>query len=371
DDEGQPTGWRDYVRARLPEMIENLQSEGYAAKNIAFLVRNKRDGQAVVDTFMQYKHEGKDQPAYNYEVISSESLVLTSSLTVGLLVELMRFLDNDQDEIARSSVLYKYCQLTSHESSSDELHTIFGSEDDEELVSFFQQLPTDFAKYYGYLNKLPVYELVENLVLIFNLGQYQEKAYLQAFQDTVLQYSLTERGDLRSFLVWWDERGSNSSAQISEETDAMRVMTIHKAKGLQFKIVIIPFCDWELDHQPLKTNILWASPQNPELANVGLVPMKYSSQLTQTVFSREYYEEKIRIHIDHLNLLYVAFTRAEEGLYAFARPKAKGKNYPVNGIANLLYNILPELEIERADSLAGWDEMGQVFEVGERKPSAR
>ncbi len=367
DEEGQPIGWRDYIQTQLPEMVENLQSEGYAAKNIAFLVRNKRDGQSVVDTFMRYKHAGRTKPDYNYEVISSESLVLTSSLSVGLLVELMRFLDNDQDEIVRSSILHKYRQLTCHENSSDELHTIFGSEDDEELSSFFQQLPTDFAKYYGYLNKLPVYELVENLVLVFDLGQYNEKAYLQAFQDTVLQYSLTERGDLRSFLVWWDESGSNNSAQISEEMDAMRVMTIHKAKGLQFKVVIVPFCDWQLDHQPLKTNILWASPQNPELANVGLVPVKYSSQLTQTVFSQEYYEEKIRIHMDHLNLLYVAFTRAEEGLYAFARPKAKGKNYPVNGIANLLRNILPELEVNGADALAGWDEMGQVFEVGERR----
>ncbi|MEM9831196.1 MAG: UvrD-helicase domain-containing protein [Bacteroidota bacterium] len=367
DEEGEPTDWKSYVQTRLPRMVEKLQSEGYAAKDIAFLVRNKRDGQAVVDTFMQYKQEEKNQAAYNYEIVSSESLVLTSALSVRLLVDLMRFLDNDQDEIVRSSILHKYYQLTTGESSSDELHTIFSNEDDDELSNFFQQLPADFAKYYAYLNKLPVYELVENLVLIFDLGQYNERAYLQAFQDAVLQYSLTERGDLRSFLIWWDERGANNSAQISEETDAMRVMTIHKAKGLQFKVVIVPFCDWELDHQPLKTNILWASPQNPELANVGLVPMKYSSQLTQTVFSREYYEEKIRIHMDHLNLLYVAFTRAEEGLYAFARPKAKGKSYSVNGIANLLYNILPELEIEGANSLAGWDEMGRVFEVGERK----
>ncbi len=369
--EGEPTDWRSHVRSRLPKMIEELQSEGYAARDIAFLVRNKRDGQAVVDTFMQLKHEGKTQPNYNYEVVSSESLMLSSSLTVSLLVELMRFLDNTYDQIVRSSILYKYHLITTHQVSSDKLHPIFSNRNNEEdLTEFFQQLPPDFKTYYAYLNKLPIYELVENLVLIFDLGQYHEKAYLQAFQDAVLQYSLTEQGDLRSFLFWWDDRGANSSAQVSEETDAMRVMTIHKAKGLQFKIVILPFCDWSLDHQSFTTNILWTHPQDSNLANAGLVPMKYTAQLTQTVFRQDYYEEKIRIHMDHLNLLYVAFTRAEEGMYAFARPIAKRDgSFLVDGIANLLRNILPELE--QSDSLAGWDEMGQYYEAGNRRPEAQ
>jgi len=367
NEEGEPTDWRNHVRSRLPGIVEELQAEGYAARDIAFLVRNKRDGQAVVDTFMQYKHEGKTQTDYNYEVVSSESLMLTSSLTVCLLVELMRFLDNTHDEIVRSSILYKYHLITTNQVSSDKLHPIFSSPSDEDdLTDFFQQLPSDFETYHTYLNKLPIYELVENLVLIFDLGQCHEKAYLQAFQDAVLQYSLTEQGDLRSFLVWWDDRGANNSAQVSEETDAMRVMTIHKAKGLQFKIVILPFCDWPLDHQSFTTNILWTYPQDQNLANAGLVPMKYTSQLTQTVFSQDYYEEKIRIHMDHLNLLYVAFTRAEEGLYAFARPMPKKNgSFPVNGVANLLRTILPELE--QPDSLAGWDEMGQLYEAGNRR----
>jgi len=364
DETGEPIHWRTHVCTHLPGMVESLQAEGYAARDIAFLVRNKRDGQAVVDTFMQYKHEGKAQSDFNYEVVSSESLMLASSLTVSLLVELMRFLDNTNDAIVRSSILYKYHRLTSPELHSDTLHALFSKQNDkEDLSNFFQQLPPDFELYQTYLNKLPIYELVENLVLIYELGQNSEKAYLQAFQDAVLQYSLTEQGDLRSFLVWWDERGANSSAQVSEVTDAMRVMTIHKAKGLQFKIVILPFCDWSLDHQPFSTNILWTYPQDPTLANAGLVPMKYTSQLTQTVFTEDYYEEKIRIHMDHLNLLYVAFTRAEEGLYAFARPVPKRNGvFPLNGIANLLRVVLPDLE--QSDSLAGWDEMGQLYEAG-------
>ncbi|MEQ9440916.1 MAG: UvrD-helicase domain-containing protein [Cyclobacteriaceae bacterium] len=370
DEEGEPTDWRTYVRQELPGMIESLQEEGYAAKDIAFLVRDKRDGRAVVDTFMQYKNEGKAKPQYDYEVVSSESLFLNASLCVNLLVDLMQFLDNPDDLLVRGSIVYKYHKLTRESLPSSELHRIFGgeaSDAEESLILFFQQLPTDFQTFYQYLNKLPMYELVENLIQIFDLGTYHEKAYIQAFQDVVLQYAKIEQGDLHTFLGWWTDQGKESSVQLSEEVNAMRVMTIHKAKGLQFKVVIVPFCDWNLDHHPFKTNILWTNPQDSALEGAGLLPMKYSSQLTHTLFSQEYYEEKIRIHIDHLNLLYVAFTRAEEGLYAFARPTSTRQgNFPLKGIANLLRTALPDLEPEEGGALSGWDEMAQIYEVGER-----
>ncbi len=365
DEDGNQLDWRSYVQQQLPGLIESLQDEGYSAKDIAFLVRDRRDGQAVVDTFMQYKNEGKARSNYNYEVISPESLFLQSSLSVNLLVELMRFLDNSEDAIVRNSIVYKYRKLSQKSLESQVLHQIFSKQKEESLEEFFQELPANFHTLYPFLNKLPIYELVENLVQIFDVGSFEEKAYLQAFQDLVLEYSLTERGDLHTFLDWWEEQGINSSVQLSEEVNAMRVMTIHKAKGLQFKIVIIPFCDWALDHYPFKTNVLWSHPQDSPLAGMGLLPMKYSSQLTETLFSEEYYEEKIRVHLDHLNLLYVAFTRAEEGLYAYARPTPtkKGK-FQLKGTANLLRTVLPDLSLADSDPLAGWDEMGQIYEAG-------
>nr|WKN36124.1 UvrD-helicase domain-containing protein [Tunicatimonas sp. TK19036] len=368
DEEGEATDWRNYVRLKLPGLVESLQAEGCEAKDIAFLVRDKRDGRAVVDTFMQYKNEGKTKPEYDYEVVSSESLFLNASLCVNLLVDLMQFLDNPDDVLVRGSIIYKYHKLTQDSLTPDQMHRFFSGgvgDEEENLALFYQQLPADFQTFQAYLNKLPIYELAENLIQMFNLGSYHEKAYIQAFQDAVLQYAKTEQGDLHTFLGWWADQGSESSVQLSEEVNAMRVMTIHKAKGLQFKVVIVPFCDWGLDHHPFKTNILWANPQDSALQNAGLLPMKYSSQLTHTLFSQEYYEEKIRIHIDHLNLLYVAFTRAEEELYAFARPKSTRQgSYPLTGIANLLRTVLPDLEVENAGALAGWDEMAQVYEVG-------
>ena len=335
--------WKDYVKEQLPGMVETLQDQGYGLQDIAFLVRNKREGREVAQTFMDYQHQGQAREGYRYEVISPESLFLNASLAVSLLVDVLRFLDNPTDRIARGSVVHKYRRTQQLPQDSPSLHHIFAAAGvdrrkgvDADLATFYAELPPDFQHFQDYLNKLPLYELVENLIRIFDLGVTSETVYLQAFQDAVLNFTRVEQGDLHSFLHWWDERGQETSVQVAEAVDAMRIMTIHKAKGLQFKVVILPFCNWTTDHQPSQTNILWTRTHTPPLQELGLMPMRYSKSLTSTVFRQDYYEEFIRVHIDNLNLLYVAFTRAEECLYAFAPPTRKKEGYPISSIANAL-----------------------------------
>jgi len=367
DENGEVTGWKEQVKARIPVLVEELQDRGYRLRDIAFLVRDKKAGKEIVDTLMQYKYKGKAREGYRYELISSESLFLYASLSVGLLVDVLRFLNNPEDHLAKASVAYKYRKLQSAQASTDELHHIFHSsaqsgENDHD--DFFQLLPSAFEDLFPYLNKLPLYELVENLISVFQLNQGEELAYLQAFQDAVLLYSGQETGDLHTFLKWWEEKGKDTSVQVAEEVDAMRILTIHKAKGLQFKVVLIPFCDWELDHRPGLDNIIWTEASQEPFASFGLMPMRYSRQLASTVFSQDYYEEMIRAYIDNINLLYVAFTRAEECLYAFSAPKVgKRGDCKLNCIANGLYQLCADdeqpLQVE-----GHWDEEQGKFSLG-------
>ena len=360
--------WKDHVREQLPVMVEALQDQGYTLQDIAFLVRNKREGQEIAHTFMEYKHQGKVREGYRYEVISPESLFLNASLTVSLLVDVLRFLDNPSDRIARGSIVHKYRRLRRLPQDSATLHRIFTTAGDKEgLPLFYQELPSDFQHFQDYLNKLPLYELVENLVQLFDLGDTGETVYLQAFQDAALNYTRVEQGDLHSFLRWWDERGQETSVQVAEAVDAMRIMTIHKAKGLQFKVVILPFCTWDTDHHPSQTNILWTRTLTPPLQELGLMPMRYSRKLVNTVFRQDYYEELIRVHIDNLNLLYVAFTRAEECLYAFAPPKGSRNGYPLNSIANALRQSFTVASPSSGNIIAlsdHFDEETNVLEIG-------
>ncbi len=372
EEDDDDTHWKDHVKEQLPAMVERLQDQGYALQDIAFLVRNKREGQEIAATFMDYKNQNRARVGYRYEVISPESLFLNASLTVGLLVDVLRFLDNPDDRIAQGSIVHKYRRLQNLPQESAAWHRLFAAAGDKvDLTIFYQALPPDFERFQEYLNKLPLYELVENLVQLFGLDssnrqQATETIYLQAFQDAVLNYSRVEQGDLHSFLQWWEERGQETSVQVPEAVDAMRIMTIHKAKGLQFKVVILPFCTWETDHKPSQTNILWSRTATLPLNELGLMPLRYESGLTKTVFEQEYFEELIRVHMDNLNLLYVAFTRAEECLYAFAPPKRNKEGYKVNSVANALRQSFTEASSssERINLTNHFDEAANVLEIG-------
>ncbi|WPP51328.1 UvrD-helicase domain-containing protein [Catalinimonas niigatensis] len=372
DEDEDSLHWKDQVKQRLPGLVESLQDQGYALRDIAFLVRDKKAGKEVVDTLIDYKSKGLAKAGYGYEVISSESLFLNASLTVSLLIDVLRILDHQQHAIAKGSAVYKYHKLRQKQLSSDELHSIFMAaclpEYDESASAFFRWLPSAFQELYPYLNKLPLYELVENLISIFALNQSDELAYLQAFQDAVLEYSGQETGDLYSFLKWWDEKGKETSVRVSEDVDAMRILTIHKSKGLQFKVVIIPFCDWELDHRTGQDNIIWTQTDAQPFNQFGLMPMRYSSKLTATYFSMDYYQEMIKAYIDNLNLLYVAFTRAEEALYTFSAPSGrKGGSAPVNSVANALFNACA-VSHENEQMTNAWNEAQRVFTLGQNEP---
>jgi ATP-dependent exoDNAse (exonuclease V) beta subunit len=177
-------------------------------------------------------------------------------------------------------------------------------------------MPDGFAGLSTVLPYLSMNEITERIISLFGLHRRpQDLSYLYAFQDVILDYSRNEPTDINSFLRWWDEYGSEKTLNTSEEQNAIRVMTIHKAKGLQFPAVIIPYCNWNLDHSPRQIEILWCTPRVPPFNQMNLIPVRYSPKLEETVFMDEYLLERFRIHVDNLNLLYVALTRAQDQLF--------------------------------------------------------
>lgn len=119
-------------------------------------------------------------------------------------------------------------------------------------------------------------------------------------------------------------------------------MTIHQAKGLAFKVVIMPFLNWGLDHPPQNGPILW-SLYHPEVPYFPIWPVGYGLDLKETHYAKDYYLEQIQIHIDNLNLLYVAFARAEAQLYVIAPLPEKMES--MTTIADLIYQALVRQKI--------------------------
>jgi hypothetical protein len=176
-----------------------------------------------------------------------------------------------------------------------------------------------------------------NIISFFNLGKYSwNVAYLSTFQDWIINFAGGKNADFQAFLEWWETTGKTKSVVLPAHQDAARVFTIHKSKGLEFKVVILPFLSWNLNHKPSKQPILWVKPAGPPFNELGILPVRYKADLSETIFADNYRDEKSSAYLDNLNLLYVAMTRAKDVLFAFA-PDSPG---PYNEIAKILKNAV-------------------------------
>lgn len=336
--------------------IEKLQAAGASLRDIAILVRMNAEGQRVADHLLHYKESEKARADCRYDVISNESLRLEGAATVNLLLGAMRYLLDTDDRVARAQVAYEYARLHTPGRKLEEVFQVTNS------MLFEHQLPEEFVNQKLSLKKLPIFELTETLIRIFRIGQIQgELAYLQAFQDLVLEFYSRERNDLASFLAWWadNKEVEKTSIKVSTDTDAIQILSIHKSKGLQFKYVIIPFCSWNTDHQGLNPPRLWVKTNEAPLNQVGYVPVKYSSKLSKTVFAEAYVEEQSRALLDNLNLLYVAFTRAESGMIVLAPTSKNGPNKGT--VARWVFDAIAEAP----ELLQNWNAGSMEFGLGE------
>jgi len=330
--------WHDVARQRVVQTLEDWQRAGIPLKDIAILVRNNREGQELVAHLLQYKNSPEVKEDCKYDVISNESLRIDGAASVNLLLAAMRYLHNHLDVVARAELAYEFSRI--HQSGMA-LSDVFSVSSEAVFESF---LPNDFIRQKRDLKKLPLYELSETLIQIFRLSdQVGELAYLQAFQDLVLTFYARERNDLQAFLEWWEENkdSDKTSLKTSGKIDAAQIITIHKAKGLQFKYVIIPFCSWSLDHGNKAPNI-WVKADSGIFKDAGNLSVKYSSKLKDTYFNPYYQHEHTQILLDNINIMYVAFTRAEQGLMILAPFKKLNKDgeLSIKTVGDLLRNAI-------------------------------
>ena len=179
-----------------------------------------------------------------------------------------------------------------------------------------EALPASYRDHSDELLVMPIYELAERLYKIFSLERIVgEDAYVYAFFDCLTSFLTSNTATLDDFVEEWNENFASNTIQ-ARSIDGIRLITIHKSKGLEFKHVIIPFCDWRME----KTNTIWCEPTEAPFNELPLVPVDFSAkQMMGTIYERDYIVEHLQNCVDNLNLLYVAFTRAERSLIVFAR----------------------------------------------------
>jgi ATP-dependent exoDNAse (exonuclease V) beta subunit len=191
------------------------------------------------------------------------------------------------------------------------------------------------------LLNLPLYEMAEELIRLFKLERSYDP-YLQFFLDAIISYTNSINGPLSDFLEWWQENKAKLSIVVAEGQEAVRIMTIHKSKGLEFPVVLYPFAD-EKFSDSLKKRI-WVDLDHEELPALRASLVDTGQKLQGTIFEKEYMEEVEQAELDAINLLYVAMTRPVDRLYLMSRLPSPPKDGNDKNIAQLFVSFLKNLD---------------------------
>ncbi len=287
------------------QIIRNaIQKRGYQLKDIAILTRAKQEAVILFEFLIEN----------DVDVVSEQSLMIDQSTEVKAIISFFRILVWPDDYKGRIDFL-EYLWATAIEKYEDKHDFLkaFSKANYRDLELLLESVFPNFsfAKYTGQslLNK--TYLLLHELKI-----NYMEDSYLLTLLDKIQEFDLkNERGEA-SFLRWWDDNGYEISVSLPEDLNALKMMTIHKAKGLEFPITILAFADWQAAKEQEST--AWVSLNQNEFEGLAVAKVPLSSadlDFTYQNYQKTYRTNKENIYLDNLNLLYVALTRAEKELY--------------------------------------------------------
>ncbi len=300
----------DYFSEELIQRINEVLEHNYMPGDITLLVRTKSEGSLLAHFLVEANKEKRF--IQDVGVISNESLFLIHSPVIKLLVAAMKFVHTPKEQIIAAELLSSYLQINDPAGGS----VVFPS--GEFSVEFVDMIiGHGFTTQIADLKLRGLYNITESLCSLLNLNsQSDELVYLHSFFDVVFEYSTKETADLAGFLKYWEDEGNTKTISAAETRGSLKILTIHKSKGLQFPVVIIPYANWKFT--PKNNEILWVEPETEPFNKLPLIPVNNCEMMSRSLFKTDYFNENYLSLIDNLNLLYVAFTRAEDALICFA-----------------------------------------------------
>lgn len=313
-----------YVEDTLQQLANETQllvTAGIQLKDIAILVRKNKTIPLVADYF------DKNTP---YKIVSDEAFQLNASLAICMIMDGLRYLSNPENRIAKAQLAAAY-QNEILKNNID-LNTLLLNDIDE-------YLPVSFIEQQKKLRLMPLYELMEKLFGLFEMSRIkQQDAYLCAFFDAVVEYLQNNSSEMSAFIAFWEETLSQKTIP-SGEVEGIRIISIHKSKGLEYHTVLLPFCDWNMEKERSLTHLIWCTPKVAPFNDLDIVPVNYSTAMQQSIYREEYLNERLQLWVDNLNLLYVAFTRAKKNLIIWGKDGLKGT------VSELLQQAMGQISI--------------------------
>ncbi|MBO7067512.1 MAG: UvrD-helicase domain-containing protein [Bacteroidaceae bacterium] len=308
----------DYEERMITDMITRIRSlmqNGLTTQDFAILVRKKDNAESLLNWFHQLAPEIK--------LVSDEAFLLESSVAVQMLVAALYVL-NDKKKL--NQVPERYLVMHYH---SDVLKQTLPMLD-VATASPDDLLPEAFSKHKEELSQLPLYLLCERLYQIFQLNKIPgQDTYIFTFMDELQNHLRTNPSDIHTFLKAWEESNHNRAIPAGE-VDGIRILTIHKSKGLQFHTVLLPYMDWTIE-KDRNDDTIWCQAEKQPYNALGSLPISANKNMQQSDFAPDYNEEHLQRRVDALNMMYVAFTRAESNLFVWGLTAEKGNTVSIAG----------------------------------------
>lgn len=321
------TGVKPQMLASMFDEMERLLGAGITPEQMMVLVRYNTEVSDITEQFNQL------DPAL-YPLLSRVHLATESSY----------HLSESADIKAIMAILYCLVNRQTNSVYEEIIHRSLPTCD-------IDLLPAQFS------TDTPLFETVSDILRLYfcdRNGQYTgtEHAYIDTFLDHVRSYVASEGGKVEDFLTYWEETLQEKSIPMSS-VNAIRIMTVHKSKGLEAQTLFVPFCNWESEVKSSKEPKVWCTAVLPDENGEEIaLPVQYGLDMKQSDYRAEFEEERHNLRVDNLNLLYVALTRARDNLFVFTDCDKKMETTNSVGQYLLRYEGIAAGELKEGDSYA-------------------
>ena len=311
---------RDFeVRQKLIPLIKDLQGR-FALKDIAILTRGNRELEEITLWLLQ---EGIYASSERNSDIKNNPLACE-------LMSLLAFLDSPID----NNAFVQFClgdlmpKATGIDPQilRDFLFECAGRAKQTKEVYFYQEFRKGFPQVwedffediYRQVGVSPLYELIAGIIERFGCEKHfpQYQGFLMHLLELVKRQE-TESCDLSHFLDYYENFEGEARFVPMAQMDAVKVLTVHKAKGLEFPVVIVPFLEMDVKagsggRDGSQSYILDIQDEGMNLIRIKESYRQFCPQLQE-----RYEQEYKKSFLVELNAAYVALTRAIEELYIF------------------------------------------------------
>lgn len=331
---------QEYIE-KVYQLVKQSHGDGYLLKEIAVLARKNK----LLIEIARYLLE-KGIP-----VISTESLHADSSPLVKFVLSLINYLYFPTESLYQSEIIYFLSEYEVFKDQIDFKNRIENNNPQQELSQLWTELNINWDS--ELLLQSDTYEAIEHLCSLFSLDKTD--SLLHFFLEAAFVFSQENHQDLSHFLEWWNLNAEDYKLDVPEDWEAVKLLSFHKAKGLEFPVVINLFSDSHFNESSWMSPELWLNPDLEDVPQLKSFPFKINS-LKETKFNAVYEREKYFETLDKINLFYVAMTRPKERLYLLADVYHPTKNESFK-FGRLIDDFIQTENLEESDT--------QIFQFGE------